>query len=290
MIVLEDVPETPSNQQATTPYSRHNQLRRSYRLQSAEDLEQRGLPDSRATVHRARWQTSASNDSVIGRSMSGRTAAEKTKILRTHSKVAVSVLLTLATITVTGVISVSSEADVSANPEIVNEVSPSAIDAIADELLASRRQANDYLEEINWLHSHTSWLQQRVDDLDNETLSLNHELLQLELTVASLKAEAKPPIKVQTVYNFVNVPIGHAVEEVYYAPPDIENYQHLAGSEPTSLQLEGQKESDELYERGLYRDYDEESQRIDLSHNNPQDPFLNDGHIPDPETGYYIEE
>lgn len=44
--------------------------------------------------------------------------------------------------------------------------------------------------------------------LKDETLSLNEELLQLELALASANNAAKSSTDVKTVYNFVNVPVG----------------------------------------------------------------------------------
>jgi len=148
--------------------------------------------------------------------------------------------------------------------------------------------------------------------------SLNQELLQLELTVATLEADAKPQVQVQTVYNFVDVPIGHSVEEVYYDPAATENYNDLAGPEPASLQPEGYEDPDSLYADDYYRDYDNAPQQNELLYDNshevyvadyPDEPpypprhyrqyndpqaidgrFLNDEGMLDHESGYYTHE
>ena len=94
------------------------------------------------------------------------------------------------------------------NPAKDRQPAPSATDPIIEELAEARRLTNEYLEEIDWLHTHNYSLQQTIDDLDSETVALNNELLQLELKVIALEADAKPRIEKRTVYNFVNVPIG----------------------------------------------------------------------------------
>lgn len=212
----------------------------------------------------------------------------------------------------------TSPALAAANPRTADDASTTALNAVVGELLATRQLANDYLDEINWLQSHSSQLQQKVDDLDDETLALNQELLQLELTVATLEADAKPQVQVQTVYNFVDVPIGHSVEEVYYDPAATENYNDLAGPEPASLQPEGYEDPDSLYADDYYRDYDNAPQQNELLYDNshevyvadyPDEPpypprhyrqyndpqaidgrFLNDEGMLDHESGYYTHE
>ena len=49
--------------------------------------------------------------------------------------------------------------------------------------------------------------------LSEEVISLNRELLALELTVFGLEHEVKNSANVETVYNFVNVPLGMTVAE-----------------------------------------------------------------------------
>ena len=62
---------------------------------------------------------------------------------------------------------------------------------IVRELKLARQLANDYLEEIDWLQSQNSMLRQTINSLDSETTVLNSELLQLELKVTALEADAK---------------------------------------------------------------------------------------------------
>ena len=103
-------------------------------------------------------------------------------------------------------------AQAAANPATVMQAASPATDAIIEELTATRRLADEYLEEIDWLHTQNYSLNQTIDDLNSETTALNYELLQLELKVITLEAEAKPQIEKRTVYNFVNVPIGGVSE------------------------------------------------------------------------------
>ena len=103
-------------------------------------------------------------------------------------------------------------AQAAANPATDKQAASPATDAIIEELTETRRLADEYLEEIDWLHTQNYSLNQTIDDLDSETTALNYELLQLELKVITLEADAKPKIEKRTVYNFVNVPIGGASE------------------------------------------------------------------------------
>ena len=63
-----------------------------------------------------------------------------------------------------------------------------------------------YLVEIDWLIGQNVELQQDVETLSSETLVLNQELLDMELQVASLNAEAEA--EKRTIFNYVNVGIG----------------------------------------------------------------------------------
>ena len=103
-------------------------------------------------------------------------------------------------------------APAAANPVTDKQAALPAIDTIIEELTETRRLADEYLEEIDWLHTQNYSLNRTIDDLNSETTALNYELLQLEMKVITLEADAKPKIEKRTVYNFVNVPIGSASE------------------------------------------------------------------------------
>jgi hypothetical protein len=172
---------------------------------------------------------------------------------------------------------------VAAKPERAIEATVSVSHAIIKELNATRQQANEYLEEINWLHTHNSKLQQKIVDLDSETVALNYELLQLELKVASLEKDTKPQVRVHTIYNFVDVPIGGAIKEADELPAAAENYYKEV--QPVSLT---QDEQSSVY----VADYSGESPHSQLmsEENHGMDPQLRDyGYVYDPETGFYIQ-
>ena len=99
-----------------------------------------------------------------------------------------------------------------ANPATIRQPAPHVTDLIIEELTKTRQLADEYLEEIDFLNTENYSLQQTVDDLDSETSALNYELLQLELKVTALEADAQQQAKTHTVYNFVNVPISGANE------------------------------------------------------------------------------
>ena len=110
-----------------------------------------------------------------------------------------------------------------AKPAKERQPASSATYAIVEELTETRRLADEYLEEIDWLHTQNYSLRQTIDDLDSETTALNYELLQLELKLTALEADAKRQVAKHTVYNFVNVPIGGASELTESAPVATKN-------------------------------------------------------------------
>ena len=175
-----------------------------------------------------------------------------------------------------------------------------AIDPIIEELTATRNLADQYLEEIEWLHDQNGLLQEEIIALNNETTSLNYDLLQLELELAALEAEAQPIVETRTVYNFVNVPIGSGVEQSSYEPTATENY-----NEPVEYTdgYDEEENLDKLIDQDTPVFWDED-QRVDFLGNNPQEELypedlytqeeleaqlLDDALIYDPETGYYID-
>lgn len=75
------------------------------------------------------------------------------------------------------------------------------------------------LEEVaamQMLKGENKRLKEMMAALEYETLSLNSELLKLELSLSQAEknktGEPEPVIETRTVYNFVNVPVGGAVE------------------------------------------------------------------------------
>jgi hypothetical protein len=71
------------------------------------------------------------------------------------------------------------------------------------------------VEELQMLKGENERLKEMMAELENETLSLNSELLQLELSLAEVSDQAEEPqtvVETRTVYNFVNVPLGADVQ------------------------------------------------------------------------------
>ena len=185
-------------------------------------------------------------------------------------------------------------------------------DPVADELLAQREQATEYLEEIDWLHTQNEALQREVESLDSETTELNAELLELELAVAAREAKAKPKIETRTVYNFVNIPLGGSVEQTdYQASESVDNYsgenvdynnEEYYREENVNYDNEEYYGEEDYREEESYQDnyYDADDddlteQYIDYHSGNDdqtQDQANSDSGtgqlIYDPESGYYI--
>lgn len=65
-----------------------------------------------------------------------------------------------------------------------------------------------HIAEVDELLRTKTGLQMQVDSLSDETLRLNKELLELELEVATLEAQAAESTESRVVYNFIDVPIG----------------------------------------------------------------------------------
>ena len=94
------------------------------------------------------------------------------------------------------------------NSEIAdNVVSDNAAD------LAEDVAANKMNEQIQSLRQENSLLKNAIAELEGETLKLNSELLRLELDLVDANHLTKQleESRTQTVYNFVNVPIGEGV-------------------------------------------------------------------------------
>ena len=67
---------------------------------------------------------------------------------------------------------------------------------------------DDLLAEMEAMVAQHSAMKEQIDMLDYVNLALNQELLQMELAILALKAEAQENVGVRTVYNVVNVPVG----------------------------------------------------------------------------------
>ena len=214
---------------ANTQMSKQRRLYQQNTLHVVENHAQRGAPsDGKLAARHADLQKSASDGLVIARSRSVSATDEKTRALARHRNIATTVVVALAIGALIGiywgaseqhdssqpVANASNDAQTAARQQALQEtiIEPalsaaptlaaanptknrqpvlSASDPIVKELKVTRQLANDYLEEIDWLQSQNSMLQQTINNLDSETTVLNSELLQLELKVTALEADAK---------------------------------------------------------------------------------------------------
>ena len=73
---------------------------------------------------------------------------------------------------------------------------------------ATQSPDENLLAEAQALIAQQAALEEQLDMLDYVNVALNKELLQMELAVLALEAEAQKNVEVRTVYNFVNAPVA----------------------------------------------------------------------------------
>ena len=113
---------------------------------------------------------------------------------------------------------------------------------------SARPAINEYQLEINRLNEENRSLQARLDQVATETLELNEELLDLELTM--VQTQSVPETRV--VYNFVNVPLGENTSSVPVGSQRAaEITEQFSGSE-NSNEAEGFVGTEEVAEPDQY--------------------------------------
>ena len=113
---------------------------------------------------------------------------------------------------------------------------------------SARPAINEYQLEINRLNEENRSLQARLDQVATETLELNEELLDLELTM--VQTQSVPETRV--VYNFVNVPLGENPSSVPVGSQRAaEITEQFSGSED-SYEAEGFVGTEEVAEPDQY--------------------------------------
>lgn len=173
-------------------------------------------------------------------------------------------------------------------PSPVVQVEPEPLEIAS--FIDTRDIEAEYLDEIDWLQSQNSALQLDVDVLTQESIDLNYELLQLELQVVALQSESEPSTETRVVYNFVNVPIGSAIETLDNLPTNEPYTDDTFVEDNGYVDDYSYANDDSFLDDNTYVDenyVDEESREYLLAQDNLEYPV--DSEISyDPETGFFI--
>lgn len=113
-----------------------------------------------------------------------------------------------------------------------------------EEKLSTLQLENDEMQNVIAL------MRQESETLKQETLRLNEELLQLELNLAASNEAVNEPVEVQTVYNYVNLPIGGSSTTQGTESQDDSNYSqaesdYAQGDNPDAVDQEEYYDDDQ---------------------------------------------